>query len=159
MDPFAAKLAFSAAAAGAALLGALFPQPDYEAMAPSRPWASLGAVSAWQPASSQMGSAPLDGYSYSGALPSWKGPVDVYGAHPWRLAREREALEREEAALQREVAQAVPPAETAAPVDASPVEGPAVTVHRGSKPAEDVPLEPAETADGDAPVLPMISDQ
>lgn len=154
MDPFAAKLAFSAAAAGAALMGALFPHPSYEVVDTGRPWARSGAANAWQPAS-----GIADTYSYSGALPSWKGPIDVYGAHQWRLAREREALEREEAELQRAVAQADWRAEETAPVVAEQVEGPAVTVHRGGKPAEEVALEPAEAAEADRPVLAVVSDR
>ncbi len=150
MDPFASKLAFSAAAAGAALLGALFPRPDYEVVNPGRPWAQIGAVNAWQPASGMA-----DSYSYSGALPAWQGPIDVYGTHQWRLAREREALEREEAELRRAVTQAVWP-EEAPVVDEEQAEAPVVTVHRGGKPAEEVALEPAEA---EPPVLAVVSDQ
>ena len=143
MDPFASKLAFSAAAAGAALLGALFPRPDYEVVNPGRPWAQIGAANAFQPAS-----GIADSYSYSGALPAWKGPIDVYGTHQWRLAREREALEREEAELQRAVTQA-----------AVLEEAPAVTVHRGGKPDEEAALEPAEAAEAEPPALAVVSDQ
>ncbi|WP_310533277.1 hypothetical protein [Novosphingobium sp.] len=147
MDPIASKLAFSAAAAGAALLGAMFPHPSYEAVEPARPWAQPGAVNAWQPASGQMLAQASAGYSYSGALPSDRGPIDVYGAHGWRLAREREILERQEAELHRAVAQAV--------VVEEPAETLGVEVHRGGKPAEAEPLEPAESA---AP-LAEVSDQ
>lgn len=141
MDPFASKLAFSAAAVGAALMGALFPHPTYEVADPGRPWARAGAANAWQPVS---GMADSYGYSYSGALPSDRGPIDVYGAHGWRLAREREIVEREEAELQRAVAQA--PEEEAPVALDQQADGPVIAVHRGSKPAEAVPVKPAELA-------------
>jgi hypothetical protein len=147
MDPFASKLAFSAAVAGAALMGALFPHPSYEAVAPARPWASSGAANAWQPASGQMFAQASETYSYSGALPSDRGPIDVYGAHGWRLAREREILVRQEAELQRAVAQAVWPKEEAPAVIEPQGEVAGVEVHRGSKPAEAGPIEPAESAE------------
>lgn len=157
MDPFAAKLAFSAAAAGAALLGALFPHPSYEAVEPARPWAQTGAANAWQPASGMADTYPA--YSYSGALPSDRGPIDVYGAHGWRLAREREAVEREEAELQRAEAQADWPQEEAPAVIEEPVQVHEIEVHRGSKPAEAVPVEAAESAEAEPPVLAVVSEQ
>lgn len=162
MDPLASKLAFSAAAAGAALMGAMFPHPTYEAVDPGRPWARPGAPNAWQPASGQMVAGSGDAYSYSGALPSDRGPIDVYGAHGWRLAREREIIAREEAELQRAVAPADWPKEEApAVLDELPADGPAVTVYRGSKAAEAVPVEAAESAEPpvQAPKLAVVSDQ
>lgn len=155
MDPFASKLAFSAAAAGAALMGALFPHPSYEAVEPGRPWARAGAANAWQPVS---GMARPVSYSYSGALPSDHGPIDVYGVHGWRMAREREILEREEAELQRAVAQADSKEEAPAVIDEQP-QAHAIEVHRGSRPAEAVPVEPAERVEADPPALAMVSAQ
>lgn len=155
MDPIASKLAFSAAAAGAALMGAMFPHPSYEAVEPARPWAQTGAANAWQPASGQMFAQASETYSYSGALPSDRGPIDVYGARGWRLAREREILAREEAELQRAVAQADWPPEEAPAVIEPQGEAAGVAVHRGSKPAEAEPLEPAESAEP----LAEVSDQ
>ncbi|MCW1402362.1 hypothetical protein OKA06_08500 [Novosphingobium sp. MW5] len=154
MDPFSSKLAFSAAAAGAALLGAIYPVPRYEAPEMSRPWAKAGAVNAWQPASGME-----DRYSYAGALPNSSGPIDVYGQHPWILARVRQEQAREEAQMRALLAEPVAYRAEDEVLDAPlPEAAPAkpqaavVTVTRGSKEAEEVPLEPA-------PQLAVVSEQ
>lgn len=162
MDPFASKLGFSAAAAAAALLGAIYPVPKYETPDLGRPWARSGAANAWHPAS-----GIADRYSYAGALPTSTGPIDVYGQRPWVLARERQILARQEAEMRAllaepvairpeeevlddaEAALAPAPARQAAP-HAAPYAS-VVTVVRGSKEAEAVPLDP--------PPLAVVSDE
>lgn len=162
MDPFASKLGFSAAAAAAAVLGAIYPVPKYETPDLGRPWARSGAANAWQPA---YGIA--DRYSYAGMLPSSSGPIDVYGQRPWVLARERQILARQEAEMRALLAEPVAirpeeevlddpeaaPAPARAP-QAAPHAAPyaaVVTVVRGSKEAEAVPLDP--------PPLAVVTDE
>lgn len=162
MDPFASKLGFSAAAAAAAVLGAIYPVPKYETPDLGRPWARSGAANAWQPA---YGIA--DRYSYAGALPASSGPIDVYGQRPWVLARERQILARQEAEMRALLAEPVairPEEEVLDAPEAAPAPAPApqaaphaaphgavVTVVRGSKEAEAVPLDP--------PPLAVVTDE
>ncbi|MFM5953624.1 MAG: hypothetical protein ACKOPE_04890 [Novosphingobium sp.] len=136
MDPFASKLGFTAAAAAAAVLGALFPRPSYEVVDYTRSSALAARAQAWQPVSGME-----DRYSYSGALPANKGPIDVYGLHPWRSAREKEILARQEAqyaaalayAEGPQVARAEPVAEAPVAAEAAPQPVEAVViVHRGA---------------------------
>lgn len=153
MDPFASKLGFSAAAAVAALLGAIYPVPRYETAEPVRPWARAGAVNASQPASGIE-----DRYSYAGALPASSGPIDVYGQRPWVLARERQILARQEAEMRALMVEplAIRPEDEVLD-EPTPEVAPArpqaavVTVMRGSKEPEEVPLED--------PPLAVVSEQ
>lgn len=158
MDPFASKLGFSAAAAAAAVLGAIYPVPKYETPDLGRPWARSAAANAWQPASGIE-----DRYSYAGMLPTSSGPIDVYGQRPWVLARERQILARQEAEMRALLAEPVairPEEEVLDDAEAAPAPAPApqaaphaavVTVVRGSKEAEAVPLDP--------PPLAVVTDE
>lgn len=152
MDPFASKLGFASAAVGAAVLGAMFPRPSYDLALPARPWANAATAQAWQPVSGMA-----ERFSYSGAMPSDRGPIDVYGAHGWALARDREILARQDAELKALMAVRVeepsltveadhPPAFDNVSEDSAAAQ---VTVHRGRDSQEEPISAPVVLAMGE----------